>query len=410
MSRSQIRRPRGSIDLGGDDSACPILHADMDAFYASVSLLEHPELRGKPVIIGATGSRGVVLSATYEARALGIHSAMPMGRARRLAPHAVVIAPSFQRYGRVSAGVMEIFRSITPAVEPLSQDEAFLDVSGARRRLGSPTDIAELIRARVEDEQGVTCSVGVASTKFVAKLASSRCKPDGLLVVPADRIIDFLHPMPVGALWGVGERTEERLTRLGLRNVADIASTPLPTLQRMLGSAAGRHLHELSWGRDKRSVVPQERDRSIGAEQTFAHDVDDPEVVRASLLALSQKVAARMRKAGYVGRTVQLKVRFADFTTITRSRTLRDPTDVGQQIYDTSGAMFDHLGLQRARLRLVGVRVEHLVDEASAAEQMLLDAPEHGWRDAERAVDRISDRYGRQAVRPARLIGPRADE
>lgn len=410
MSRSQIRRPRGSIDLGGDDSACPILHADMDAFYASVSLLEHPELRGKPVIIGATGSRGVVLSATYEARALGIHSAMPMGRARRLAPHAVVIAPSFQRYGRVSAGVMEIFRSITPAVEPLSQDEAFLDVSGARRRLGSPTDIAELIRARVEDEQGVTCSVGVASTKFVAKLASSRCKPDGLLVVPADRIIDFLHPMPVGALWGVGERTEERLTRLGLRTVADIASTPLPTLQRMLGSAAGRHLHELSWGRDKRSVVPQERDRSIGAEQTFAHDVDDPEVVRASLLALSQKVAARMRKAGYVGRTVQLKVRFADFTTITRSRTLRDPTDVGQQIYDTSGAMFDHLGLQRARLRLVGVRVEHLVDEASAAEQMLLDAPEHGWRDAERAVDRISDRYGRQAVRPARLIGPRADE
>jgi len=410
LSRSQIRRPRGSIDLGGDDSACPILHADMDAFYASVSLLEHPELRGKPVIIGATGSRGVVLSATYEARALGIHSAMPMGRARRLAPHAVVIAPSFQRYGRVSAGVMEIFRSITPAVEPLSQDEAFLDVSGARRRLGSPTDIAELIRARVEDEQGVTCSVGVASTKFVAKLASSRCKPDGLLVVPADRIIDFLHPMPVGALWGVGERTEERLTRLGLRNVADIASTPLPTLQRMLGSAAGRHLHELSWGRDKRSVVPQERDRSIGAEQTFAHDVDDPEVVRASLLALSQKVAARMRKAGYVGRTVQLKVRFADFTTITRSRTLRDPTDVGQQIYDTSGAMFDHLGLQRARLRLVGVRVEHLVDEASAAEQMLLDAPEHGWRDAERAVDRISDRYGRQAVRPARLIGPRADE
>jgi len=410
LSRSQIRRPRGSIDLGGDDSACPILHADMDAFYASVSLLEHPELRGKPVIIGATGSRGVVLSATYEARALGIHSAMPMGRARRLAPHAVVIAPSFQRYGRVSAGVMEIFRSITPAVEPLSQDEAFLDVSGARRRLGSPTDIAELIRARVEDEQGVTCSVGVASTKFVAKLASSRCKPDGLLVVPADRIIDFLHPMPVGALWGVGERTEERLTRLGLRTVADIASTPLPTLQRMLGSAAGRHLHELSWGRDKRSVVPQERDRSIGAEQTFAHDVDDPEVVRASLLALSQKVAARMRKAGYVGRTVQLKVRFADFTTITRSRTLRDPTDVGQQIYDTSGAMFDHLGLQRARLRLVGVRVEHLVDEASAAEQMLLDAPEHGWRDAERAVDRISDRYGRQAVRPARLIGPRADE
>ncbi|MCU0265169.1 MAG: DNA polymerase IV [Actinomycetia bacterium] len=404
MSRSQLNRPSSPQRGWGDDTGCSVLHVDMDAFYASVSLLDRPELHGRPVVVGGGGTRGVVLSATYEARALGVHSAMPMTRARRLAPQAVVVEPDHRAYARVSAGVMELFRSITPLVEPLSLDEAFLDVSGAVRRLGSPARIGELVRARVHDEQGITCSVGVASTKFVAKLASTRAKPDGLLVVPAAEVVAFLHPLPVGALWGVGERTEEQLTRLGLRTVGDLAAVPRATLERALGPAAGRHLADLAWGRDSRAVVPHEPDKSIGAEETFATDVDDPDVIRRELLRLAEKVAARLRHQGWRGRTVSIKVRFADFTTITRARTLRDPTDVGQEVYATARALYEALGLQRARLRLVGVRVEGLVDAAGVAEQLLLDAPERGWREAEQAADRAVERFGRGAVRPATLV------
>ena len=242
MSRSQLQRGSGPTRLGSDDTGCTILHVDMDAFYASVSLLQRPELKGQPVIVGGAGNRGVVLSATYEARAYGVHSAMPMSRARRVAPQAVIIPPDFEAYTDASAAVMEIFRSVTDQVEPLSQDEAFLDVAGALRRLGTPTAIAGQIRAQVYDEQGITCSIGIASNKFVAKMASSRAKPDGQLLVPADRVVAFLHPMPVGALWGVGERTEERLHRLGLRTVADVAATPSGTLVRAFGSALGLSL------------------------------------------------------------------------------------------------------------------------------------------------------------------------
>ena len=405
MSRSQVRRPTGRIGFGVDDADCTILHVDMDAFYASVSLRTRPELHGTPVIVGG-GGRSVVLSATYEARALGIHSAMPMSRARRIAPQAVFIEHDHRAYAQVSRGVMALFASITPLVEPLSLDEAFLDVSGALRRLGSPTAIAELIRARVQDEQQITCSVGVATTKFVAKLASTRSKPDGLLVVPADRVIDFLHPLPVGALWGVGEKTEAQLTRLGLRTVGDIANTPLATLTRALGQASGMHLYELSWGRDPRSVNPHEPEKSVSNEETFEHDIDDPAVIHAHLLALSDKVAGRLRAAGYVGRTVSLKVRFADFSTITRSRTLPRPTDVGMEVYDTVRALYEALGLQRVRIRLVGVRIEGLVEAQDAPHQLLLGEPEHGRREAEVAVDTLRARYGSDAVRPARLVNP----
>ncbi len=404
MSRSQLRRGSSPTRLGADETGCTVLHVDMDAFYASVSLLQNPGLVGRPVIVGGSSNRGVVLSATYEARALGIHSAMPMSRARRMAPDAVIIQPDFAAYSRASASVMEIFGSVTDKVEPLSADEAFLDVSGALRRLGSPTRIAKTIRALVYDEQGITCSIGIAANKFIAKMASSACKPDGMLLVPAEAIVAFLHPMPVAALWGVGERTEERLHRLGLRTVADIAATPQATLVRAFGPALGGHLHDLAWGRDPRKVSPGDPERSIGADETFTTDVDDPEVIRAELLRLSDKVARRMRRAGMVGRTVQLRVRFADFTTISRSKTLRDTTDVSQDIYRTASALFDGLGLQRVRLRLVGVRVEHLVDAGSATEQLLLDAPEHGWRDAEQALDRVRDRFGPSSLTLARLI------
>jgi DNA polymerase-4 len=406
MSRSQVRRPSGRIGFGADDTGCTILHVDMDAFYASVSLRDRPDLHGHPVIVGGGRTRGVVLSATYEARALGVHSAMPMSRAIRMAPQAVVIEPDHRAYAEVSHNVMALFESITPMVEPLSLDEAFLDVSGALRRLGSPTAIAELIRARVQDEQQITCSVGVATTKFVAKLASTRAKPDGLLVVPADKVIAFLHPLPVGALWGVGEKTEEHLTRLGLRSVGDIAHTPLDTLHRALGQSAGTHLHDLSWGRDARTVNPHEPDKSIGNEETFEQDIDDPEIIHAHLLRLADQVAGRLRRAGYVARTMSLKVRFADFTTITRSRTLSRPTDVSADIYQTVRGLYDALGLQRVRIRLVGIRAEGLIGAADAPQQLLLGEPEHGRREAEVAVDALRARYGSTAIRPARLVSP----
>ena len=406
MSRNQLRRPNAAAISASDDSDCSILHVDMDAFYASVSLVDRPELVGTPVIIGGAANRGVVLSATYEARELGIHSAMPMSRARRLAPQAVVLPPDFSRYSDVSSSIMTLFQSITPLVEPLSLDEAFLDVAGARRRVGSARQIAQLIRDRVHDEQGITCSVGAAATKFVAKLASTLAKPDGMQVVPPDQVISFLHPLPIGSLWGVGEKTEAILSRFGLATVGDIAVTPVATLQRIVGDAAGRQLAELSWGRDPRRVQPHEPDRSIGAEETFGADVDDPDVVVRELLRLSDKVAARLRRGGYVGRTVQLKIRFADFSTITRSRTLRDPTDIGHEIYGTAVDLFAGLGLQRARLRLGGVRVTGLLPVSGAPRQLLLDPAEPNRREVEQAMDRISQRFGSGAVRPARLVQP----
>lgn len=406
MSRGRVPPVGPGADPVGDDAGCHILHIDMDAFYASVELRRRPELRGWPVIVGGTGSRGVVLSATYECRAYGVHSAMPMMRARQLCPAAVVIPPDFAAYQDASAGVMEVFRAVTPLVEPLSLDEAFLDVAGARRRLGRPAQIGELIRARVQDEQDITCSVGVASTKFVAKLASARCKPDGLLVVPADDVVAFLHPLPVAALWGVGERTEEQLLRLGLRTVGDLARVPVCTLQRALGPAAGGHLAALAWGRDDRVVVPHEPDRSIGAEETFPTDVDDPAVIHRELLRLAERTAVRLRATGQVGRTVSIKVRFSDFTTLSRSRTLPSATDVGRTVYDTGRMLFDGLGLQRARLRLVGVRVEGLTPAAGVPRQLILGERDSGWREAEQAADRAAHRFGAGAVRPATLVDP----
>jgi DNA polymerase-4 len=304
--------------------------------------------------------------------------------------------------------VMEVFRAVTPLVEPISLDEAFLDVGGAARRLGGPTAIGEQIRATVHDEQGITCSVGIASTKFVAKLASARCKPDGLLVVPADEVVAFLHPLPVGALWGVGDKTQELLLRLGLRTVGDLAATPVSTLQRALGPAAGTHLSALAWGRDERRVVAHEPDKSIGAEETFATDVDDPAVIARELLRLSERTAARLRGSGQAGRTVSIKIRFADFHTITRSRTLPEATDVGRTVYETASALYQALGLQRARLRLVGVRVEGLTDASAQPRQLLLGQRESGWREADQAVDRAAQRFGAGVVRPAALVEPGA--
>ncbi len=403
MSRRQFERPVLSKPGAADDTGCNILHVDMDAFYASASLLSRPELRGTPVIIGG-GNRGVVLSATYEARRFGVSAAMPMTRARRLCPAATVLPPDHSLYARISDAVMETFSQVTPMVEPLSLDEAFLDVSSAIRRLGRPAGIAARLRATIAEEQGVTCSVGVAPTKFVAKLASGLAKPDGMIVVPVEEVVGFVQQLPVGALWGVGERTEEILHSHGLRTVADIAHAPVPELRRVLGEN-GAHLHELAWGRDPRRVEPSRRERSIGSDETFAHDIEDPVEIRRRLLGLSERTTARARRAGVMGRTVAIKVRFGDFTTVTRARTLRDATDVSQEVYSTACELFDSLDVQRRPVRLAGVRLEGLVDTARAPLQGTLDEPEHGWRDADLAVDRANARFGAGVVRPAALIG-----
>lgn len=395
-----IRRLPGAAEQDGD---CSILHIDMDAFYASVEQLRRPEVRGSPLIVGGTGNRGVVSSADYTARTYGVHSAMPMVRALRLCPQAVVLPPDGEEYRRVSQEVAEILRSVTPEVEPLSGDEAFLDVSGSYRRLGSPIRIAELVRERIRAEQGLTCSVGVAATKFVAKLASTHCKPDGMLLVPTEYVHDFLNPLPVGALWGVGERTESALGTLGARTIGDVARIPAQTLRHTLGQAAGDHLAALAAGQDERPVVPTTPEKSIGVEQTFSHDTADPEVIGRELLRLSETAARRLRTEDQAGRTVVVKLRRSDFTTITRSRTLTAPTDVARDINTAARELYLAAGLERTPLRLVGVRVEGLVTASRVSRQLALDEPESGWREAEQTMDHIARKFGTGAVLPATL-------
>jgi len=372
----------------------------MDAFYASVAELDDPSLRGKPVVVGA-GIRGVVLSANYAARKFGIRAAMPVGRAKRMAPNAIFVSPDHHRYAEISAKVMEIFESFTPFVEPLSLDEAFMDVTGAQKLLGTPREIGQAIRKRVHEECGITCSVGIASNKFIAKLASGHCKPNGLLEIPDDRVISFLHPLPVSDLWGVGPKTAEQLQRLGLRQISDIANTPLETLKRALGDATGEHLYELSWGRDLRTVVVDDPEQSIGANETFSYDIDDPETILREYLKLTERASTRLRNRNLYAKTISITVRFADFKTITRSKTLPLPISSTHEIYQVVKDLYEALKLDRARLRLVGVSLSNLRDEAP--EQLMLGQREKGWREAESAVDKAAARFGEKSVRPARL-------
>ncbi|WP_156756870.1 DNA polymerase IV [Actinokineospora pegani] len=390
-----------------DDSGCPVLHVDMDAFYASVEIRERPELADQPVVVGGVGARGVVSSANYIAREYGVRSAMPTGQARRLCPTAVFLPPTFALYQEVSAGVMAIFRDITPLVEPLSLDEAFLDVSGALKRLRTtPAGVGARVRERVRAEHGIVCSVGVGPTKFTAKLASGLAKPDGMLVVPKTDVLAFLHPLPVTALWGVGRKTAEKLRDVGLDRVSDVAACPLPRLRRLIGTAMAEHLHALASGHDARAVVPEHAEKSIGAEETFSTDHFDRDLLRRELLRLAERTAATLRTRGLRGRTVVIKVRYSDFTTITRSRTLSVPTDVTQEIYRTAAQLLAEQTPPGA-VRLIGVRVEQL--GAGAAEQLALDAPEQGWRDADQAADRARARFGDLAIRPAALLGEAPD-
>ena len=390
-------------DWGADDRRTPILHVDMDAFFAAVELIDRPELRGLPVIVGGA-HRGVVLSATYEARSAGVRSAMPMTRARALCPQAIIIPPDHHRYREVSTSVMRILGDITPVIEPISIDEAFLDVSGARRRVGSPAYIGAMIRHRIATELGVVASVGIASTKFVAKLASSHAKPDGLLLIPHEATVEFLHSLPVGALWGVGERTEATLARSGIRSVADLAHTPASVLHRVLGTAGGSRLLDLAWGRDPRPVQPVRHEKSIGHEQTFGTDLTDLGDMSAALLDFSHRCAARLRAADLVTSCVSIKVRLADFTTLSRSHTLDAATDVAHDIYRAARRLLAGMTLPPGGVRLLGVRCEALSDAATTFVQVALDDAGPERRAAELVMDEVHARFGKTAVTAGSLV------
>lgn len=416
--------PRSAGEHDGDDAGCTILHVDMDAFFASVEIRRNRDLAAQPVIVGGA-QRGVVAAASYRARAYGVRSAMPMTRALTLCPHAVVLPPDLPAYRAASAEVFDIFRDVTDLVEGLSLDEAFLDVSGAVRAAGRPVAIARSIRERMRSELRLTCSVGIASTKFVAKLASARCKPDGLLVVPVAGVRRFLDPLPVTALWGVGDRTAQSLRRLGLRTVADLAATPPDAVRRAVGGAMGDHLIALARGRDERRIEPHQREKSISAERTYPNDLTDSGEVLRQVLALSGQVGARLRSSGLVARTVGIKIRFADFRTITRVRTLAEGADADAQISRWAAELYRSLDLGRPRIRLVGVRAEQLAPAARAFRQMELDvgapAPDlprpasasAGTAAAKAsdpalsaALDRARARFGAAIVQPASLTGP----
>ncbi|MCU1416042.1 MAG: polymerase [Schumannella sp.] len=399
----QDGRGRQVTTAPSDDVSATILHIDMDAFYASVELLEHPELAGKPVIVGHRSLRSVVTAATYEARRYGVNSAMPMAVALRRCPQAIVLEPHFERYTHYSTVVMGLLRDVTPLVEPLSIDEAFLDVAGALRLMGTPWQIGTRLRERVFAETGLSASVGAASTKYVAKLASSRAKPDGLLVVPAASTLAFLHPQPVSALWGVGAKAEEQLTRLGLRTVGDVAEVPVDALVRAVGPANAARLHELAWGRDPRPVSTEREEKSIGHETTFETDVTDTAIVHRTLLSLSDGVAVRLRRAGVQARTVAIKLRFEDFTTISRSRTLGEPTDLARRIYEEARSLYDDASQGGRPVRLIGVRGEQLV---GAVASLGLWDDDEAWRDAEYTVDAVASKFGPGSVRPAALLKP----
>ena len=392
----------------------PILHVDMDAFFVSVELVRRPELRGLPVVVGGDGERGVVAAASYEARAYGVRSAMPSTRARRLCPDVVFLPGDHRHYGEVSRRVMLIFRRYTPLVEPLSLDEAFLDVSGVVRLHGPPTEVAAAIRSDVLAEEGLGCSVGIAANKFLAKLASAQAKPTagtdgpapgrGVQVVPADGIREFLDPLPVEAIWGVGPRTLERLQRLGVRTVAELRAVPEPTLVSSVGRVAGAQFWRLARGIDERRVDPAQSVRSIGHEETFSRDLTEPGDLRRELIRMVDAVGRRLREAGVAGRTVTVKVRFPDFTTVSRSQTLPDATDLVVEILEVATGLMESLDTTSG-IRLLGVSLSGLRD-GSVRQLRFEDLGDPGWLEAEQAVDRIRDRFGVGSIGPATTVGP----
>ena len=397
---------------GATRDSASILHVDMDSFFVSVELLDRPELRGLPSAVAHDTARSVVSSASYEARRFGVRSAMPVARAKQLCPRLVLIDPHFEKYRSASRRVMGVFEEFTPLVEPLSIDEAFLDVAGSIRLFGEPARIAAMLRARVRERTGLPASVGLASTKHVAKLASQRAKPDGVLEIPPSRTLEFLHPLPVEAIWGVGGATARALHGRAIRTVGDLAREPLESLRRIVGNASAHKLHELSNGRDAREVETRRVEKSIGHEETFAIDERSREVLERELLRLSTRTAERLRASGLEARTIAIKVRYDDFQTVSRSCTLTEATSATQRLYRTARELFSSLGEASdggpvRPVRLIGVRAEQLAPEGSDPAGLWSEDEE--WRALDQAVDEVRDRFGREGLTSARLLAPRKD-
>jgi len=399
----------------------------MDAFYVAVEVRRDPSLRGKPVVVGGNSRRGVVASASYEARAFGVRSAMPSVQARRLCPQAIFLPGDYAGYGEASAALMAIFARFTPLVEPLSLDEAFLDVTGAQRRLGSPAAIGAAVRATVRTEQQLNCSVGVAPNKFLAKLGSEAAKPRAtpqgarggveVLVVEPGRELEFLHPLPLRALWGVGPATLARLARLGIDTVGELAVLPVEAVVAAVGKAAGHHLHQLANGIDDRDVEPDRATKSIGHEETFVVDRRDRAELEAELVRLADGVAARLRGAGLAGRTVTLKLRYGSFRTLTRSHSVAAPLDGGADIAREARLLLAGLDVAEG-VRLIGVSVSGLARPETRQLHLDLDldradegaagsgrARGAGWVEANQAVDAIRSRFGAASIGPGVLAG-----
>lgn len=384
-----------------------ILHLDMDAFFPAVEVLDNPSLRGKPVIVGGSRKRGVVSSASYEARRYGIRSAQPMAAAVRRCPHGIFLPVRMSRYLEVSKQVFAIFHRYSPSVEAVSIDEAFLDVTGCERLLGSPVTIAKKVKVEVAEKVGITVSAGLAATKFVAKIASDLHKPDGLTIVFPGDTLAFLHPLPIERLWGVGLATQGSLARIGVRTIGDLSRVSLDRLEKRFGKH-GTHLYRLAQGVDERNVVPDRQRKSIGHEKTYLRDLVERESMRREVLSLSMQVSRRLRSNGCEGKTLTLKVKYNDFTQVTRSITLPHETDDGAEIFRHVYPLLDKTEAGRRPVRLLGVSVSHLCGFGPRLQPDLFDRrPSTTKPKAKRlnlALDRIQDRFGEQAILPGSLV------
>ena len=382
-----------------------IIHLDMDAFYPAVEVLDNPKLKGKPVIVGGGRQRGVVSSASYEARKYGVHSAQPMAKAMRLCPQGIFLPVRMSRYHEVSEKVFEIFRRFTPLVEPLSIDEAFLDVTGSARLYGRPGEIARKLKEAVFRETGLTVSAGVAPSKFVAKIASDMEKPDGLTIVPEERVRQFLDPLPVNKMWGVGKVTQEELRKLSIRTFRDLSITPVAVLEGRFGKQ-GAKMHRLSMGIDDREVEPEHDAKSIGHEETFSEDITRVDSARKELLALADKLARRMRQEWLKGRTITLKVKYSDFVLITRSATLPRPTDDALEIYSKVCSLLPNTGVGKRPVRLLGISLSQLVNSEMEGQLSLFleDQVSKKKRELNTALDSIHEKFGDRAIRSGTLV------
>ncbi|MDX1432893.1 MAG: DNA polymerase IV [Gammaproteobacteria bacterium] len=387
-----------------------ILHVDMDAFYASVEELDNPELVGRPVVVGGTPEgRGVVAAANYAARQFGVHSAMPAARARRLCPHAVFIRSRMHRYAEVSHALRELFARYTPLIEPLSLDEAFLDVASSVRLFGDAESIARRIKDEIRAELGLVASVGVAPNKFLAKLASDLDKPDGLVVVPPDDVEAFLDPLPVSRLWGVGKVASRDLANIGIRTIGELRASPEDLLEGRLGRWAG-HLKQLASGIDERRVIPEREAKSISHETTFAEDIDQIDVLRSWLLELGEQVATRLRRQGLRARTVFIKVRYEDFKTVSRTETLDAPTELTRVLFQSAARLLDaELGARPRPVRLLGMGVSGITADRLEQGELFEQTSLEQQRRIDTVVDAVKSRFGSRALRRGGGARPKGD-